>query len=71
MKLTKEQKKFIDQNYLQIPNIDLLTRALFEDDSLDGRNKEGKAVASYMIEKGYGYKTRVHKKSKKTKALYK
>ena len=65
MKLTKEQKKFIDQNYLQIPNIDLLTRALFEDDSLDGRNKEGKAVASYMIEKGYGYKTRVHKKSKK------
>jgi hypothetical protein len=65
MKLTKDHKKFIDQNYLQIPNIDLLTRALFEDDTLDGRNKEGKAVASYMIEKGYGYKTRVHKKSKK------
>jgi len=65
MKLTKEHKLFIDKNYLQIPNIDLLTRALFEDDSLDGRNKEGKAVASYMIEKGYGYKTRVHNKSKK------
>jgi hypothetical protein len=38
---------------------------LFDDDSLDGRNKEGKAVASYMIEKGYGYKTRTHKKAKK------
>ena len=65
MKLNKEQKEFIDKNYIQIPDIDLLTRALFEDDSLDGRNKEGKAVANYMIEKGYGYKTRAHKKVKK------
>jgi len=65
MKLSKKQKEFIDKNYLQIPDIDQLTRALFEDESLDGRNKEGKAVAEYMIEKGYGYKTRVHKKAKK------
>jgi hypothetical protein len=65
MELNKEQKTFIDQNYLHIPDIDLLTRTLFKDDSLDGRNKEGKAVANYMIEKGYGYKTRVHKKAKK------
>tara|TARA_R110000824_G_scaffold182512_7_gene363460 strand:- start:1791 stop:2837 length:1047 start_codon:yes stop_codon:yes gene_type:complete len=65
MELDNKQKTFIDQNYLRIPDIDLLTRTLFEDDSLDGRNKEGKAVANYMIEKGYGYKTRVHKKAKK------
>ena len=49
MKLSKEQKKFIDQNYLQIPNIDLLTRALFEDDSLDGRNKEGNAIINTKV----------------------
>ena len=67
MKLTKDQKEFIDKNYLQIPDIDQLTRSLFNDQSLDGRNKEGKAVASYMVEKGYGYKTRVHKKVKKIK----
>jgi len=65
MKLTEEQKKYIDNNYLHIPDIDQLTRITFEDKSLDGRNKEGKAVAHYMLEKGYGYKTKVHKKVKK------
>lgn len=63
--LNEEQKKFIDNNYIQIPDIDQLTRVIFENDKLDGRNKEGKAVAAYMLEKGYGYKTRVHKKVKK------
>lgn len=63
--LTEEQKKFIDSNYIQIPDIDQLTRELFNNNSLDGRNKEGKLVAEYMIERGYGYKTKVHKKSKK------
>jgi hypothetical protein len=63
--LTGDQKKFIDNNYIQIPDIDQLTRELFQDQSLDGRNKEGKLVAEYMIERGYGYKTKVHKKSKK------
>ena len=71
MKLTDEQKKFIDSNYLHIPDIDQLTRTLFNNESLDGRNKEGKAVASYMLEKGYQYKTKVHKKAKKIKILTK
>ena len=65
MKLNNEQKKFIENNYLHIPDIDQLTRTLFDDQSLDGRNKEGKAVASYMLEMGFGYKTKVHKKAKK------
>ncbi len=65
MKLTKSQKDFIDKNYLQIPDIDQLTRSLFKDKTLDGRNKEGKAVASYMLESGYEYKTRIHKKAQK------
>jgi len=63
--LNKEQKKFIDNNYIQIPDIDQLTRTIFNNEELDGRNKEGKAVAAYMLEKGYNYKTRVHKKVKK------
>ena len=65
--LTEDQKKLIDSNYLQIPDVDQLTKIVFEDESLDGRNKEGKLVASYMIERGYGYKTKVHKKAKKIK----
>ena len=63
--LTEDQKKFIDKNYLQIPDVDQLTKALFNDDSLDGRNKEGKLVAAYMLDRGYKYKTRSHKKAKK------
>ena len=63
--LTEEQKQFIDNNYIQIPDIDQLTRTIFNNAKLDGRNKEGKAVASYMLEKGYGYKTKVHKKAKR------
>lgn len=66
-KLTKEQKNMIDSNYLQIPDVDQLTKIIFENEELDGRNKEGKLVAEYMIERGYGYKTRVHKKAKKIK----
>lgn len=63
--LTEDQKKFIDNNYIQIPDIDQLTRELFKNPKLDGRNKEGKLVAEYMLNRGYGYKTKVHKKSKK------
>ena len=63
--LNEEQKKFIDKNYIQIPDVDQLTKVLFKNEKLDGRNKEGKLVASYMIERGYGYKTRSHKKAKK------
>jgi len=65
--LTEEQKKFIDKNYLQIPDVDQLTKSLFKNDNLDGRNKEGKLVAAYMLERGYKYKTRVHKKASKIK----
>lgn len=65
MKLTEDQKGFIDKNYIQIPDVDQLTKVIFNDKTLDGRNKEGKLVASYMIERGYGYKTRSHKKAKK------
>jgi len=63
--LNEDQKKFIDKNYLQIPDVDQLTKTLFNDQSLDGRNKEGKLVASYMLERGYGYKTKAHRKAKK------
>lgn len=63
--LNEDQKRFIDKNYIQIPDVDQLTKELFNDKTLDGRNKEGKLVAAYMVERGYGYKTRSHKKVKK------
>lgn len=63
--LTEEQKKYIRENYIQIPDVDRLTKNIFQNEALDGRNKEGKLVAAYMLEMGYKYKTKVHKKVKK------
>jgi len=64
-KLSEEQKKYIDNNYIHIPDVDQLTKIVFDNDNLDGRNKEGKLVAEYMLERGYKYKTKAHEKVKK------
>jgi len=58
MKLTEEQKKFIDKNYLSIPDLILLTQAVYKNKKIDGRSKEGKIVATYMVKQKYKYKTR-------------
>ena len=62
MKLTKDQKEFISKNYLNIPDLILLTRAVFNNESLDGRSREGKVVAEYMVQQKYKYKTRARPK---------
>lgn len=58
MDLTEEQKKFIDKNYLSIPDLILLTQAVYKNKKIDGRSKEGKIVAAYMVKQKYKYKTR-------------
>lgn len=65
MKLTEDQKKFISDNFKEMQDLNLLTQKAFDDDSLDGRSKEGRAVRKFMIEKGLEYKTTVKKKKKK------
>ncbi len=55
--LTEEQKKFIDDNYKKISNLNELTCTVFMGESLDGRTKEGRAVREYMAGKDYKYKT--------------
>ena len=55
--LTEDQKSFIDNNISKIPDLIDLTRAIFMDDSLDGRTKEGRAVRAYLIQKGEEFST--------------
>lgn len=55
--LSENQKKFIDQNCLSIPDLIDLTRATFMDETLDGRTKEGRAVREYLISKGQDFET--------------
>jgi len=57
MKLSEEQKEFIDQNHDTTPDLIELTRRVFNDADLDGRTKEGRAVREYLSQKGISYKT--------------
>lgn len=57
LELTEEQKAFIDANADEISDLDKLTQAVFMDDSLDGRNREGRAVRAYCIERGIEFGT--------------
>lgn len=57
MELSEEQKKFIDENANKIKNLIDLTKQCFEDDTLDGRSKQGRAVRKYLVENCIDYKT--------------
>lgn len=62
--LTKEQQQYIEDNYKETPDLIQLTKAVFMDETLDGRSKEGRAVREYMAAKDYKYKTSKHLKVK-------
>ncbi len=55
--LTEEQKKFISENYLQITDLNELTKRCFNDQSLDGRKKEGRLVRQFLIDNNYSFTT--------------
>jgi len=57
MELTESQKNFLSENADKIKNLIDLTKACFEDDSLDGRSKEGRAVRKYLVENSINFKT--------------
>ena len=63
MKLTEEQEKFIAENFNEIQDLNILTQKAFEDESLDGRSKQGRAVRKFMIDKGLDYKTKIGRAS--------
>ena len=66
IKLTAEQKAYLDANFKKTPDLIELTRKVFDDPSLDGRTKEGMAVRDYLADKGLKYKTT---KTKKVKSI--
>lgn len=57
MKLTEKQKEFIRENYILISDLIELTRQVFDDDSLDGRTKEGRAVRKFLVDNNLEYNT--------------
>lgn len=62
--LTKEQQDQILEEFKKDPNIINITKTIFNDDKLDGRSKEGRAVTKFLAENGLKTKTTKHPKAK-------
>ncbi len=63
MDLTDNQKEFALEMFQDDPNIINITKKVFEDDSLDGRSKEGRAVSKFLAENGLRAQTTKRPKS--------
>ncbi len=61
--LSEEQKDLILKSFRSDPNIINITRAVFKDDKLDGRSKEGRTVTKFLAKNGYQAKTTKHNKA--------
>lgn len=61
--LTEQQKEFIRENYLQINDLNELTKQCFGDPTLDGRKKEGRLVRQFLIDNNYSFSTTKREKS--------
>lgn len=61
--LTSEQKEFAMEMFQDDPNIINITKKVFEDESLDGRSKEGRAVSKFLAENGLRAQTTKRPKS--------
>ena len=57
MDLSEDQKEFLRANAAKITSLIDLTRQCFEDDKLDGRSKEGRAVRKFLVENSINFKT--------------
>ena len=58
LELTKDQKGFIRKHAESIGDLSELTRAVFMNEVLDGRTREGRAVREFMQKEGMDYVTR-------------
>jgi len=65
MKLTSEQEDFLKEESKSTTDLNHLTKRCFDDDSLDGRSKQGRLVRAFLIEQGINFKTTKRAKKKK------
>jgi hypothetical protein len=57
IELTNEQKTQITREFSRNPDLKHITQIVFQDDSLDGRSKEGRAVRSFLINNNLTFTT--------------
>ena len=57
IELTEEQKQKIEVEFAKNPDLKHITQIVFNDDSLDGRSKEGRCVRKFLITKSLDFTT--------------
>lgn len=57
LELTEGQKRQIQEEFSKNPDLRHITQTVFENDSLDGRSKEGRAVRAFLINKNLEFNT--------------
>lgn len=57
IQLTEEQKQKIEEEFAKNPDLKHITQIVFDDDSLDGRSKEGRCVRAFLINKSLDFTT--------------
>jgi len=57
MDLNEQQKTFLRENASRIPDLIDLTRQCFDDDTLDGRSRQGRAVRKFLVENAIDFRT--------------
>jgi len=57
LRLTDEQKEQIQNEFEKNPDLKHITQKVFDDESLDGRSKEGRAVRSFLANSNLEYTT--------------
>lgn len=63
LELTPEEKKIAEEVWRESPDLNIITRKVFNNDILDGRSKQGRAVRKFLVEAGLNYDTtKVYKK---------
>lgn len=55
--LSEDNKKDILEEFKNTPDVMAITRKVFEDETLDGRSYQGRAVKKFLSEQGKEYKT--------------
>ena len=58
MKLSEENVEFLRNNSKKYEDLNILTQKCFDDESLDGRSKQGRAVRKFLIENDIKFKTK-------------
>jgi hypothetical protein len=57
MELSSDQEQYLLDNHNKVNDLNILTKECFDDDSLDGRTKQGRLVRKFLIERNIDFKT--------------